>query len=417
MVVNVGVVGTGATPDNPDRRGFGMAYKHGAAYRRLEDCRLVACADVVPEHAEQFADHFELDAVFDEAAAMVTRRDLDVVSVCVPPGVHAEVVTTCAREGDLAAIHCEKPMATTWQESREMASVCAAQDVELTVNHQRRLGPTYRKAKDLLDAGRIGELRRIEIATGNLFDAGTHLFDLCGLYTDQTEADWVVAQIDYREENRWFGAHNENQALAQWRYEDGVFGLASMGVGEAAVDCYLRLIGDRGTIEIGPSDGPPLRYRSSRTLGWKTVDTGENIWGDRKLSTVGAGIQKLAPHIPGVTDDPFERPSHIDLAIESVVEAVRTGGRSELRAEHALQASELIFASWESARKRGRVELPLRIDDNPLESMVEAGQLPVGSATEAGSEAGSEGGSEGGSQGGSEGRSEDPVRASTDGGE
>jgi hypothetical protein len=40
-----------------------------------------------------------------------------------------------------------------------------------------------------------------------------------------------------------------------------------------------------------------------------------------------------------------------------------------------LQATELIFASWESARRRGRVDLPLEIEDNPLEDMVEAGQL------------------------------------------
>jgi len=411
MGVNVGVVGTGANPDNPDRAGFAMAYKHGAAYERLEDCRLVACADVVPEHAAQFATHFELAEVFDDGAAMVSDLDLDVVSVCVPPGAHAQVVTTCARQGDLDAIHCEKPMGKTWEECREMATVCEAEGVALTVNHQRRLGPTYREAKDLLDAGRIGDLRRIEIATGNLYDAGTHLFDLCGFYTDQTPVEWVIGQVDYRDENKWFGAHNENQALAQWRYEDGVYGLASMGVAEEAVDCYLRLVGERGRIEIGPSSGPPLRYRSNRTLGWKTVDTGENIWGDRKLSTPRAAVQLITPRLPFVPDDPFERPSHIDLAIESVVDAVRTGGRSELHAENALQASELVFASWQSARKRGRVELPLRIEDNPLESMVATGQVPVGR------DPGDSTADPADSTADPADSTSDPVRASTDGGE
>lgn len=35
----------------------------------------------------------------------------------------------------------------------------------------------------------------------------------------------------------------------------------------------------------------------------------------------------------------------------------------------------LIFATYQSARKRGRVSLPLGIEDNPLEAMIESGAL------------------------------------------
>ena len=35
----------------------------------------------------------------------------------------------------------------------------------------------------------------------------------------------------------------------------------------------------------------------------------------------------------------------------------------------------MIFGAWESARRRGRVEFPLDIEDNPLEAMVESGEL------------------------------------------
>ena len=385
MVLDIGFVGTGATPDDPDSDGFAMAYRHARGYRRLADCHLAACADVVPENAAAFAEEFGIgeDAVFEDYAAMLETVDLDVLSVCVPPGVHAEVVTGCARQGDLAAIHCEKPMAKTWRDCREMVEVCEREGVQLTINHQRRLGPTYRTAKRLLDRGKVGDLRRVEVATENLYDAGTHLFDLCDMFVDGARAEWVLAGLDYREENVWFGAHNENQALAQWRYDNGVHGLASMGEGQEAVDCYVRLVGTDGRIEVGATDGPPLRVRHGRTLGWKTVDTGENIWGDRKLSTARAGLAKVAPVLPGVPDDPFDHPSHIDRAVESVVEAVHTGEEPELAASTALRGTELVFASWESVRRRGRVDLPLGIDDNPLEAMVAEGRLPMGDDTAA----------------------------------
>jgi hypothetical protein len=56
----------------------------------------------------------------------------------------------------------------------------------------------------------------------------------------------------------------------------------------------------------------------------------------------------------------------IDRAIESAVKALREGGESPLCAANALRTTELIFAGYESARKRARIDLPLTIKDNPL---------------------------------------------------
>ena len=51
------------------------------------------------------------------------------------------------------------------------------------------------------------------------------------------------------------------------------------------------------------------------------------------------------------------------------------GEEPETGAGNALNATEIIFAAYESSRRRGRVDLPLEIEDNPLEAMVESGQL------------------------------------------
>ena len=378
MTLRIAVVGTGDSPDDPDADGFAMAYRHAAGYRRLDDCELVACADIVRENAEQFADHHDIDAVYEDYERMLDATDPDIVSVTVPPAVHAEVVRGCARAGDLAAIHCEKPMATTWGDCESMVRVCEAENVALTINHQRRVGPTFKRAKELLDDGTIGELQRVECSAKNLFDAGTHVFDLAGMFTDEATPEWVLAGLDYREENRWFGAHNENHAVAQWRYDDGVHGLAATGEGSDAVDPYVRLVGTDGRIEIGASDGPPLRVRHSTTNGWRTVHTGETMWGDTWLPTWKAALAKVSRNAPGLPDAPYGSPSHIELAIESVVEAVRTGDPSPLSAANALRSTELIFGAWESVRRRGRVDLPLDVDDNPLAAMVEEGMVPVG---------------------------------------
>jgi predicted dehydrogenase len=384
MSYRIGFIGTGATPDNPTKEGFAMAYRHAGGYQRLADCDLVACADIVRENAQQFADSFDVGGVYEDYRAMLDAEDLDIVSVCVPPDVHADIVRGCAEHGGLEAVHCEKPMATTWKDCREMAEACDRAGIKLTFNHQRRTAPVYTRPKELLEAGKIGTLRRIEWSAENLFDSGTHMFHLSSYYADQAPVEWVLSGLDYSEENLHFGVHNENQAVTKWRYENGVYGLAVTGRSSDALDARIRLTGTEGAIEVGASEGPPLRVRNGRTLGWKTVDVGEDTWGNRAYATVPGYVrwglevatERLAAALPGVAD-PGTQPSHTDRAIASVVDAVRTDEESVLSWRGALDSTETIFAAWESARRRGRVELPLDVDENPLEMMIENGTLAV----------------------------------------
>lgn len=385
MAYRIGFIGTGATPDNPTKEGFAMAYRHADGYSRLDGCELTACADIVRENAEQFAEVYDVTGVYEDYETMLHSEDLDIVSVCVPPDVHADIVVGCADHSGLEAIHCEKPMATAWKDCREMGEACERAGIKLTFNHQRRTAPLYRRAKTLVDEGKIGELRRIEWSAKNLFDAGTHMFDLSAFYTDQSPVEWVMASLDYRDVNLHFGVHNENQAVAKWKYADGTYGLAMTGRSSDAVGARVRMIGADGTIEIGSETGPPLRFQNGRTLGWKTVDVGEDKWGGRAYVTYpgylrwGAELaaERLARIVPWWSDDAFRHPSHIDHAIESVVEAVREDRQSELTWHNAIESTEVIFAAWESVRRRARIDLPLEIEDNPLTSMVEGEELLV----------------------------------------
>lgn len=113
IIYRIGVIGTGANPDDPDQDGYAMAYRHADGYQRLDNCTLQACADIVPANAEQFAETYDLSHVCEDYRMMLEERDLDIVSVCVPPHLHADIVLGCVEVGDLEAIHCEKPMATT----------------------------------------------------------------------------------------------------------------------------------------------------------------------------------------------------------------------------------------------------------------------------------------------------------------
>jgi len=360
MSHRVAVIGTGTDPDDPDQDGYAMAYHHAAAYGKLPACDLIACADIVPENVEAFADEFDIpgENVFEDSDELLREVEPEVVSLCVPPSVHAPIAIDCIRSGVVEAVHCEKPMADSYGGARMMAQEATRHDVQLTFNHQRRFSDAVRTAKELLDTGEIGDLERVEFAAPvGIFDYGTHSFDLCNYFNDEVPSAWAMGQIDYSEENVLFGTHNENQAVVLWEYENGVTGLATSDSSDTggptnAVGCHHRLIGTRGTIELGPAgeddeELPTLRIRRAGDEEWEPVQTED-----------------------GLHDWAF-----IDRAISDTVRCLEADEEPELSAANALNATELIFAAYESSRRRGRVDLPLDIDDNPLEAMVDSGEL------------------------------------------
>ncbi|WP_306061586.1 Gfo/Idh/MocA family protein [Natronococcus wangiae] len=349
---DVAFIGTGPEPDNPVwGESAAMAYHHAAAYEEDDRCSLVACADIVEENASAFADRNSIDAsnVFTNYERMLRETEPDVVSVCTPVPTHADIVIDCANADGLRAIHCEKPMADTMAASRRMVEVCADRGVQLTFNHQRRVATPSRRAAELVEEGAVGDVARVELATKNLFDAGTHLIDLCNAILGDRPAAWVMGQIDYREENVRYGVHNENQAFARWQYEDGTDAIIATGDKNPLIACDVRVAGTEGELELNPDGDAQLRVKTDDSAAWDEIDTGEPL-------------------------------ADIPAAVDDIVRGLETDEEPQLSGRRALATTEIILGCYESVRRRERVELPLSIDDNPLVSMVESGELSPESA-------------------------------------
>lgn len=344
--LKVAFIGTGKLRDKKGPMGYAMAYMHADGYKLLDDVEMVAAADIVPENAQAFAHKYGVPEVFTDYHEMLAQVKPDMVSICTWPHLHRQMVEDCAAAG-VPAIHCEKPVAYTFGDAKALVAACEQSGTKLTFNHQRRYGKPFATAKVMIDEGVIGEVQRIEIGVGDLFDYGSHNFDMANWFNSEGDTDWVLCGLDYSQEKLIFGTHNENHAIAIWRYKNGVFGMAATGEVGGAVGCHHRVIGSDGMVEIGRAGKPVLRVlRASQD--WEENDCdGESCHG---------------PHF-------------IERCIADVVDAYRTGRESMMNARNALRATEQIFACWESVRRRGMVHLPLDIEDNPLVDMVERGEL------------------------------------------
>lgn len=367
MAHSVAVIGVGPDPDTHARDGIAPAYRHAVGYHRLPSCELVGCTAAVPEHADSFARTFGVQSTYVGHRDLLATEAPEIVSVCTPPGTHAEIVSDCATTDGVAAVHCETPMATTWGDCLEVVATCEREGTQLSFHHRHRFALPVREAKRQLEDGAIGELRRIEWSARNLFDAGTHRFDLCDYFNRGSPPLWSLAGVDTDPDNRWYGALNEVMSVAHWEYGNGVQGYASTAEGnrETLVDAYLRLVGRDGTIEIQPENGPPLRIRTGGR--WHRIDTDrETIYG-REQGWYENAIAKIADTVRG--DSRLGPPTQHDRTIDHVVGSLESGQEPLVSGRRALRGTELIYACWESARRRGRVDLPLEQVGNPLEAL------------------------------------------------
>ena len=327
--MRVAVIGCG-------RRGI----RHGEGYE-ASGVQIVACADPFDEARGVFAQRFGVVHPYADYRDMLASEDLDVVSICTWTGLHKEMIIAAAESG-IRAIHSEKPVATTWGDAKALYQACVDHDVMITFCHQRRFEDAFVKTKALLDQGAIGDLVRVEGACPNLFDWGTHWFDMFFFYNDDTPAQWVMGQIDFGEPTVLFGVPMEAWGLSWIRWANGVEGLLTTG-GAAMQGPRNRLMGTAGIIEIMGSDNAPVRIWRDGSEGWEDV-------------ILDVGVPARQATIAATRD---------------LLEALQTGREPMLSGRKALQATELIFATYESSRRRGRVALPLEVEDSALLSMLE----------------------------------------------
>jgi UDP-N-acetylglucosamine 3-dehydrogenase len=346
----VAVIGCGKPRGQEGSTGFGMSHAHVHGFQETGVCALAAAADIVRENAEAFVAQYGGGAKpYTDYREMLREEKPDIVSICTWPHLHAPMVLDSVEAG-VRAIHCEKPMAPTWGEARRMHQAAVDKGVQLTFNHQRRFLEPFRLARQMLQEGVIGDLVRLEGSCGDMIDWGTHWLDMFFFYNGETPARWVLGQIDSREEKKIFGLPVENQGICEVLWENGVRGVLFTGY-DADIGCANRLVGTNGVIELH-NQQPHVRALHVGEPAWRTYETAEGLHG--------------APAI--------------DRGIADLVRCLETGEEPELSSHKAVRTTEVIFSVYESSRRRGRVDLPLEVEDSAFLSMLEAGEIGPGRA-------------------------------------
>jgi UDP-N-acetyl-2-amino-2-deoxyglucuronate dehydrogenase len=316
-----------------------------AADQRL---RVVGVADINPTAAEAMKADFKFEAarIYADYQPMLADLKPDVVVTSLWTPLHLPVFRDCVAAG-VRAVLSEKPMAPTWGEALEMAKLAETSGCQLTFCHQRRFARGNQIVRQVISAGRIGKIERMDLySPPNLLDCGTHSIDQAMSFNAEQPVKWVLGQVDTSKLLNWFNVQAEGMFVGTLVFANGVRASIQTGGPDADMPTGVRVIGSEGFIEV-LWDGEIRKAVRYDEPGWLLGPT-------------------EAEH----------KDEHMIAYVKEAVDALIQKREPELSYQKALRATEAIFAFYESVRQHRRIELPLTgVTDNPFLAQLAAGHF------------------------------------------
>ena len=299
--VRFGLIGSGFIG-----RAHAMAFSTVGPVFGITAPRKVVLADSDPARAGAAAAALGFERSTGDWRDLLADPEIDVVDICTPNHLHREMALAAVAAGK--HVYCEKPLAITAAESREVAEAARAAGVVNLVGFNYVCNPLVRVAREMIVAGEIGEIQGLsgcyledymadpavpwswrcvrELAgAGALADLGTHLINaartLAGPITRVNGSlRTLVAERRDPATGRLRPVENEDVAHVLVEFAGGVQGTFDISRSAAGYKCGLRfsVFGSRGTLEFDQERMNELRlYRSDDAFGrrgFRTILTG-----------------------------------------------------------------------------------------------------------------------------------------------
>jgi predicted dehydrogenase len=143
-----------------------MGKTHAGVYSQLRNARVVAVVDPRGEHLRGELEAAGLAcAVFPTYSEAASAVEFDVADVCLPTDLHRENVLRALADGK--HVFCEKPIALSREDAREMVEMARRCDRQFMVGHCIRFWPEYVELKRMVDAGEHGRLLALSMSRRN----------------------------------------------------------------------------------------------------------------------------------------------------------------------------------------------------------------------------------------------------------
>ncbi len=341
--IRVGIIGCGRIAD-----------KHMTAIKQFEsDLSLCAAFDVNEGALQKVMDKYSIDT-YQNLNDMLSKANLDIVSICTPSGLHAEQTINAARNH----IHVvsEKPMATKWADGVEMVKQCKQHGVELFIVKQNRNTPTIKLLKQAIDKNRFGKIYQINVNVfwtrpqeyydnapwlgtwefdgGALMNQASHYVDLLHYLFGPVDSIQAFTATQARK------IETEDSAVLNIRWRHGALGSlnVSMLTYPKNLEGSITVLGEKGTVVIG---------------GKSVNDI--SVWEFADQQPEDDTIQQASEEATNAVG--FGHTYYY----QNVIDVLRGKATAATDGISGLHSLELLIAAYRSARDDVTVNLPLEI--------------------------------------------------------
>jgi len=122
---------------------------------------ITAVADPDEKYLAAAQRKYRVPHTFRDPSDLLRNGLVDAVVVCSPNWAHAAQVIEAAERG--LHVLCEKPLATSLADCERMIEACAKAGVTLQVALQKRFHPAFQRAREMIEAGELGEVFQISV--------------------------------------------------------------------------------------------------------------------------------------------------------------------------------------------------------------------------------------------------------------
>jgi predicted dehydrogenase len=314
----------------------GMADKHAEFFGEIEGVMLVAGVDTDPERLRAFCSKHKIANRFASLEDAIAWDDFDAVANVTPDGAH--YATTLAALRAKKHVFCEKPLSTDYARALEMTEAAEMSGLVGMVNLTYRNVAQLQRARELVLAGAIGNVRHVEASylqswlvsqlwgdwhtdskwlwrlsrkhgsNGVLGDVGIHILDFAayGAGADIARIFCRLRAFDKAPNNR-IGEYDldANDSFSMTvDFSNGALGVvhASRWATGHINDLRLRIYGDKGSLEVLHQ---PERSKLMTCLG---EDIENGIWREERVVPVPTNYQRFVEAVrQGKTLEPSFR--------------------------------------------------------------------------------------------------------------
>jgi scyllo-inositol 2-dehydrogenase (NAD+) len=273
--LNVGLIGLGR---------LGRVYARDLA-ARIAETRLVAVADPVEAAVREVAAEYDVPGAYANVTDLVADPNVDAVVIVSPTHTHREIVLETV--GRKKPTFCEKPLALSLDECREMQSAVERNGTFFQMGFMRRFDPGYAAAKRQVMDGKIGkpvvfkstsrdpfrpslEYANPASSGGILVDMGIHDLDLARWFMGEVARVSAVGAVLAYPELATVG--DIDNAIATLVFASGSLGLIDLTRnGYYGYDISTELLGTEGTLRIGYLRETPVVLMTKNCVAHDTV--------------------------------------------------------------------------------------------------------------------------------------------------